>query len=77
MSKLANAFSFRLSDEENSILDALAHRLGCKRGEALRHLLRQQSESPRITGAGRANGGQFSAHGCIFYLKLRSAERDQ
>ena len=73
---LTQGFSFRLSQEESYLLADLARNLGCKRGEALRFLLRQHAKPdlPRITSVAT---GQFAVNGHTFRLKLRAGERVQ
>jgi hypothetical protein len=64
VSDLNSSFTFRLTVEDKAALAALAERLGCDRGAALRCLIRR-SRSDVVTGT-----GQFAANGRKFPLKM-------
>jgi len=66
MNDLSVSFTFRLSEEDKAALTALAERLGCDRGAALRRMIRQS----KLILANNRNG-QFSTNGQKFQLKLR------
>jgi len=52
MNDLSVSFTFRLSEEDKAALAALAERLGCDRGAALRRFIRQSSVHPTPRAAG-------------------------
>jgi len=72
MNDLSTSFTFRLSEEDKAALGALAERLGCDRGAALRRFIRQASRRPASRQA-----GQFTVSGRVFPLKLDMGERGE
>jgi hypothetical protein len=72
MSDLTTSFAFRLSQADRAALGALAERLGCDRGAALRRFIRHASRQPAPRQA-----GQFTANGRVFPLRLRTGERGE
>jgi predicted transcriptional regulator len=68
MNDLSASFTFRLSQEDKAALGALADRLGCDRGAALRRFIRQS-----VPSLGRE--GHFVTPTRQFHITLKEKGR--